>query len=97
MNRQMTGGNTRAAIAMGRRYRRQTQKELAEKLTEVTGEPWSRVMVGKLESGGKVLEVETLLAIAEIQDLPHSFYLEGPESTRAKGVLLSSNFAIAAA
>lgn len=90
-------GDPRAAIAMGRRYRRQTQEELAEKLTKATGERWSRVMVGKLESGGKVLEVETLMAIAEVQNLPYSFYLEGPESTSAKGVLLSSDLSTAAA
>lgn len=96
MNRQTTG-DPRAAIAMGRRYRRQTQTELAAKLSETTGDNWTRVMVAKLESGGKVLEVETLMAIAEIQGLPYSFYLEGPDSTRAMGVYASSAMSIAAA
>lgn len=90
-------GDPRAAIAMGRRYRRQTQEELAEKLTKATGERWSRVMVGKLESGGKVLEVETLMAIARVQDLPYSFYLEGPESTSAMGVERASQMSMFAA
>lgn len=96
MNRQTTG-DPRAAIAMGRRYRRQTQQELADQLTKMTGEKWSRVMIGKLESGGKVLEVETLMAIAAIHNLPYSFYLEGPESNSAKGVSLTSAMSMAAA
>ncbi|MBA3361857.1 MAG: hypothetical protein H0T94_10410 [Acidimicrobiia bacterium] len=85
MNRQVERADPRTAIAMGRRYRRQTQQQLADALTESTGERWSRVMIGKLESGGKVLEVETLMAIATIQNLPYSFYLESP-GNYAKGV-----------
>lgn len=90
MNRQTTGSDPRTAIAMGRRYRHQTQQELADELTAATGEKWSRVMVGKLESGGKMLEVETLMAIASIHNLPYGFYLEGPEGNKAKGLYLSS-------
>ena len=78
----------RASIAMGRRYRRQTQLDLANELTRETGESWSRVMVGKLETGTKELTVPTLMAIAKIQDLPWRFYLEGPNE--AKGDYLSS-------
>lgn len=68
----------RIAIAMGRRYRGQTQTDLAKALSRATGKRWSRGMVSHLESGYKRLDVETLVAIAEIQDLPYKFYLEGP-------------------
>ena len=71
----------RRSIAMGRKYRRQTQQELADAITEVTGDRWSRVMVGYLETGKKELSVDTLLVIADIHQLPYSFYMEGPDST----------------
>lgn len=79
----------RVSVKMGRALRGQTQAQLAQALSEATGEPWSRVMVGKLETGDKVLDVGTLMAIAEIQDLPFDFYLEGPRS-RSKGVYVKS-------
>ncbi len=75
---------------MGRRYRRQTQQELADALTRVTGEPWSRVMVGHVETGKKALTVDTLMAVAEIHNLSYAFYMEGPESISTKGDYLSS-------
>lgn len=89
----------RAAIAIARRLRgRQTQKQLADALTQETGEQWSRVMVTKLESGDKELTVDTLMAIARIHDLPCSFYLEPmPGAAReAKGLLLGSSVLVAA-
>lgn len=83
---------------MARRLRRQNQTELAEALTRETGEEWTRVMVGNLEAGRKVLDVETLMAISRVQDLPWSFYLEEfPGSNSAKGVLLSSPLSMAVA
>lgn len=85
--------SVRAAIAIARRLRgRQTQKQLADALTVEMGEPWSRVMVTKLESGDKELTVEILMAIARIHDLPCSFYLDPmPGSvSQAKGVWLTS-------
>lgn len=41
-----------------------------------TGDEWTRVMVGNLEAGRKILDVDTLMAIAKIHGLPCSFYLE---------------------
>lgn len=79
----------RTAIAMARRLRRQSQTGLAIALKRESGEPWTRQMVGNLESGRKVLDVDTLALIARIQDLPISFYFEAFEN-RAKGVWLSS-------
>lgn len=78
--------------------RRQSQSGLARALSEETGEEWTRVMVGNLEAGRKILDVDTLMAIAKIHDLPCSFYLEPfPGSTRAVGVLLTSAMSMAAA
>ena len=71
----------RLSIAMGRRYRRQSQEGLADALTEATGDRWSRGMVANLESGQKRLTVDALMVIAEIHQLPYSFYMEGPDST----------------
>lgn len=88
----------RDAIAVARRMRRQSQDGLARALSLETGEEWTRVMVGNLEAGRKILDVDTLMAIAKIHDLPCSFYLEPfPAITRAKGVLLSSPLSMAAA
>ena len=69
---------------------------MAQALTTALGEPWTRQMVGNLEAGRKVLEVEILMMIAEIHDLPFSFYLESP-GTYAKGVSRNSILATAAA
>lgn len=66
----------RDAIAVARRMRRQTQEGLATALSGETGEEWTRVMVGNLEAGRKILDVDTLMAISKIHDLPCSFYLE---------------------
>lgn len=66
----------RDAIAVARRMRRQSQEGLARALSIETGEEWTRVMVGNLEAGRKILDVDTLMAIAKIQGLPCSFYLE---------------------
>lgn len=72
---------------MGRRMRRQSQTDLAKALTVETGEEWTRFMVGNLEADRKTLDVETLMAIARIQNLPCSFYLEPlPGSTSLKGL-----------
>ncbi len=76
----------RLSIAMGRKYRGQTQQDLADALTKVTGSRWSRVMVGYLESGDKRLTVDTLLVIAKIHQLPYSFYMEGPDLTMPRYV-----------
>ena len=80
----------RISIKMGRHYRQQTQQDLADALTRETGEHWSRGMVAQLEGKRKALTVDTLMAIAAIQQLPYSFYLEGPESDSHKGDYLSS-------
>ena len=80
----------RLSIAMGRKYRRQSQQGLADALSDATGEHWSRGMVAHLESGHKRLTVDTLMVISAIHELPYSFYLEGPDTTGAMGVYLSS-------
>jgi transcriptional regulator with XRE-family HTH domain len=69
------------AVAAGRRYTGQTQAGLARALEAETGQHWSRVMVARLERGDKVLDVETLMAVAKIQQLPVGFYLYGPSAT----------------
>lgn len=66
----------RTAIAMGRRLRRQSQARLANALTTEMGDEWTRHMVGNLEAGRKMLDVDTLMAIARVQRLPVSFYFE---------------------
>lgn len=63
-------------MAAGRKYRGQTRQELAEELTEAVGSSWSTEMISRLEAGTEPLTNETLMAIAEIQGFPFSFYLE---------------------
>lgn len=74
-------------IAAARRLAgRQTQAELAARLTEVTGTRWTRDMVANLEAGRRSFDVETLVAIAEIHDRDCAWYLDGVEIDRAKGL-----------
>lgn len=85
----------RRAVAAGRALRNQTQEELAKALTRATDTTWSRRMVAALEGGGKQLSVDVLMAIARIQDLPTSFYLEGPGTIGPMRPLLNSALALA--
>lgn len=87
------GHDPRRAIAAGRALLGQTQEELAKALTRATDVAWSRRMVAALEIGEKALRVDVLMAIAQIQGLPYSFYLEGVRGSQAKGVLLASGLA----
>lgn len=78
--------NPTEAIAAGRRLAgRQTQEELAERLTDITGKRWTRDMVASLELGRKTFDVNTLVAVSRAQELPIEFYLFGP-ADRARGV-----------
>ena len=65
-------------VAMGRRYRRQTQQDLADALTVETGQEWSRGQVGHIESGRRKLTVDELQVIARIQRLPVAWYFDEP-------------------
>lgn len=66
-------------MAAGRKYRGQTRQELAEKLTEAVGSSWNPEMISRLEAATEPLTTETLMAIAEVQGFPVSFYLEDPK------------------
>ncbi len=71
-----------AWISLGRRLRdKQTQEQLAEALTTDTGRAWTRGMVAALENGKKHFTVDTLVAVARIQDLPVEFYLRISDET----------------
>lgn len=78
------------AVKAGRAIRGQSQEELAELLAAETGKPWTRDKVASLENGRKKFDVDTLEAIAKVQDLPLAFYMFGPsEANSAKGGSLS--------
>lgn len=66
-------------MAAGRKYRGQTRQELADELTGALGRKWNPEMISRLEAGTKPLTNETLIALAEIQGFPFSFYLEDPK------------------
>lgn len=73
----MTRWQPERAIAAGRSLQNMTQADLAQRLTAVMGEEWTRGMVAALESGRKTFDVHTLQAVSKIQGLPVSFYLGG--------------------
>jgi transcriptional regulator with XRE-family HTH domain len=86
-----TGWDKRNAVKAARAINSQTQADLAELLTEETGEPWTRDMVQSLESGRKKFDVDILEALVVVQNLDYSFYLNGPtELNVAKGGYLQS-------
>lgn len=62
------------AVAAARDLIDQSQEELAEALTQVTGKKWSRVMVANLETDRKDLLATVLRDIAEIQGFPIQDY-----------------------
>lgn len=55
-----------------------SQEALAAKLTDITGESWTRNMVASLEGGRKTFEVDTLLAVSEALGVTVEFILFGP-------------------
>jgi len=81
----------RNAVKAARTINGQTQADLAARLTEEMGEPWTRDMVQSLESGRKKFDVDILMALVVVQGLDYSFYLNGPsELNVAKGGQLRS-------
>lgn len=81
------------AVASARRMRgRKSQQWLADRLTDITGEDWTRDMVANLELGRRSFDVSVLLAVCEALDVPTGFILFGqePTATQGKGVSLSS-------
>lgn len=86
-------------VAAARRLAgRQTQQELADRLTEVTSEQWTRNMVASLEGGRRTFDIATLIAIAEVHGRDPVWYLDGVEvakTTRAKGLYRDSFLSMA--
>lgn len=72
--------NPARRIAAGRALRRQSQAALALKLSEITGEPWSRNNIAAIENGQRAFKVDNLPHFAAAQDLPISWYLGDDEA-----------------
>ena len=97
MAQRVTQHDPRDNISTAREMRRQSQRRLADALTAETGERWTRGMVANLEIRRKILDVNTLMAISKIHNLPCSFYLEPlPGTIEATGLYLSSPVPVAA-
>lgn len=81
------------AVAAARRMRgKKSQQWLADRLTEITGDKWTRDMVANLENDRRTFDVPILLAVCEALDVPTGFILfdQEPTATQTKGVSLSS-------
>ena len=59
----------------------QSQLQLARRLSEYTGQEWSREMIANLETGRKLIPVETLCAIASVQGQSVAWYFADAPST----------------
>jgi transcriptional regulator with XRE-family HTH domain len=77
-------------IAAGRALRRQTQAQLALRMAELTGDPWSRNNIAAIENGQRSFKVDYLHAFAEAQDLPISWYLGDDAATGDMGGYLAA-------
>lgn len=75
----IAGWEPHRAVAAGRTLRGLTQQELADRLTAITGDEWTRGMVASLEIGKKHLGATALTAISVTLDLPYSYFLQGVE------------------
>jgi len=73
-------------IAHARKVDGLSQERLAARMSNYTGEEWSRVMVAKLETGGKRIDVETLCAVAVVQDRSVGWYFADAPSSLANAI-----------
>lgn len=73
------GGYAAAAIAAERQRRGWDQRHLAELVTGA-GRPMSASVLGKIESGGRRIDVDDLAAIATALDIPISRLLPGSDA-----------------
>jgi transcriptional regulator with XRE-family HTH domain len=69
--------NPHRMIAAARAIERQTQAQLARKLTAISGEEWNRNDVAGIENGRRKFEARHLTLFAAAQNRPLSWYLEG--------------------
>lgn len=70
-------------IAHARKVAGLSQEQLANQLANYTGEVWSRIMITKMETGLKRIDVETLCAVAIVQDRAVGWYFQdAPSSLR---------------
>lgn len=65
------------AVKAARALRGQSQQDLADRLTEVTGGRWDRRMVTTLEGGHRRITLTLAVALSEAQDMPLSWYAYG--------------------
>ena len=68
------------AVKFLRELRGMSREQLAERLTEVTGDDWSSSMITNLETERKTISVSTLKALCEVLDSDPSFFMYGPGS-----------------
>jgi transcriptional regulator with XRE-family HTH domain len=63
-------------VARIRKARGLRQDEFGEALGKLFGEPWDRRTIGKTEGGRRRIDVEELVAFAEVLDVPISAFFE---------------------
>lgn len=66
------------------------REDLADRLTEVTGDHWTYRMVHNLIGGNKVLTGDIVWALSRATGLPYAFFLDDPRDmlNEAKGAYL---------
>ncbi|MFF0598069.1 helix-turn-helix domain-containing protein [Streptomyces antibioticus] len=75
-----TGAHVAAAVAEHRQSRRWDQAHLAARVTEA-GRPMSTSVLGKIEAGGRRVDVDDLVAIAAALGIPPARLLPGADDT----------------
>lgn len=57
------------------------QEEFAERLRKLTDDQrWNQQRISRLETGQTRFSIDDLRVIAQVQNMPYSWYLDGPES-----------------
>ena len=64
-------------IAAARALQRETQAQLAQKLTRISGQEWGRNDVAAIENGRRSLKAADLPHFAAAQEQDFSWYLDG--------------------
>lgn len=80
-------------VAAARAISQISQEELAERLAEISGKPWTRANVAALENGRRAMRVEELEWFAKAQGRDIAWYLTPEPSDELRPYLTQSGHA----
>lgn len=73
-----TIGKAARMIAAARAMQRETQQQLANRLTAISGREWTRDIIAAMENGRRKVEADDIPFLAAAQRVNRDWYFESP-------------------